>query len=64
MANLARHLPGTGLTVLCFTLACVLDLELLNMLEICMNGNAPFIFVKFCLQGSHAGPFKVDDDGQ
>jgi len=59
MADLARHLPGTGLTVLCFTLACVLDLELSNMLEICMNGNARFVFVKFVSEDLTPSPSRL-----
>jgi len=67
MTNLARHLPGTGLTVLCFTLACALDLELLNMPEICMNSNARFIFVKFISEDLMPSPSRLmmmDDDHQ
>ena len=59
MANLASHPSGTGLTVLCFTLACALDLELLNMLEICMNGNARFVFVKFVSKDLMPSPSRL-----
>jgi hypothetical protein len=67
MADLARHPPGTGLTVLCFTLACALDLELSNMPEICMNGNARFVFVKFVSEDLTPSPSRLmmmDDDHQ
>jgi len=67
MADLARHPSGTGLTVLCFTLACALDLELLNMLEICMKGNARFVFVKFVSEDLMLTPSRLmmmDDDHQ